>query len=260
MAAPDAFAHLARYYDPIMSHVNYDRWFSCTLALAELAPAPFRHVDTGCGTGVLVNMLRQAGWQSAGIDLSAAMVSAGRRARGSLPLAVADLRALPFNNSLGFITCLFDSLNFLLEERELRQAIHEFARALCPGGLLYFDIVTERMVTLHFAGQEWDEDNGGFQSSWTSAYNRATACAETRVRINTGAETLIRERIYPHALLENMLRDFGLTVLAVYDAERWRRPTRHTTRIDFIAMKQPPRNVNRQFKEVTKHVRTLLES
>lgn len=258
MAVQDSFAHLARYYDPIMAHVNYDRWCSTAIALAELVPDSFRHLDAGCGTGVLVNMLRKVGWSSYGIDLSAEMIRAGRRSRGSLPLAAADLRALPFHHSMDIVTCLFDSANFLLEELDLQQTIVEFSRTLCEGGLLYFDVVTERMVTLHFAGQEWDEENGGFRSTWSSDFDRKTGIAETRVRINTGEEAVIRERIYDRRLIERMLHAAGLTLLAVVDAETWRPPTRHTTRIDFVAMKQPGRKAEAQFRRIGQHVRELL--
>ena len=114
MPRPDDFANLARYYDPIMEHVDYDRWFVITTTLAELAPDPFLHLDAGCGTGVLMGMLRKIGWSSVGIDLSLAMLQTGRRRRGSLPVAAADLRALPFRGAVDLMTCLFDSMNFLL--------------------------------------------------------------------------------------------------------------------------------------------------
>ena len=51
MSAPDAFGELARYYDPLMTHVNYDRWFFTVSALADLVEEPIRHLDAACGTG-----------------------------------------------------------------------------------------------------------------------------------------------------------------------------------------------------------------
>lgn len=259
MPPQDAFAELARYYDPIMAHVNYDRWFIIANELAEgLLPKNFQHLDAGCGTGVLVNMLRAAGWRSAGVDLSPAMVQTGRRVRGALPLAVADLRALPFHGSVHCCTCLFDSINFLLEEEEVRQAIGQLAQTLAPGGLLYFDIVTERMVTEHFAGQSWDEDNGGFRSLWSSRYDRRTACTETSIRINSGGNSLIRERIYPRQFFEDCVRDAGLQLFAVLDAEHWQRTGRRSTRLDFIAMKEPAADAARRFKQCLQKIRRLI--
>jgi SAM-dependent methyltransferase len=256
----DDFGELARYYDPIMEHVNYDRWFRTCVALAELLPPRFLHVDAGCGTGVLLGRLREAGWKSTGVDLSRAMLMTARKQRGSVPVAVADLRALPFHRSAGLVTCLFDSINFILDEPGVARAIQEMAQALAPGGLLYFDIVTERMVTQHFAGQDWEEDNGGFSSNWSSSYDHQTTVAQTRIRINTGGESVIRERIYPQRFFERAVRHAGLRLLGAYDVEGWKAPSRHTTRIDFIAVKEPAPEATRQFKKVVRAVREQLQN
>ncbi len=256
MLRDDAFRDLAHYYDPIMEHVHYDRWFMITTALAELLPDSFRHLDAGCGTGVLVNMLRRAGWASFGMDLSHAMVRTARRQRGALPVAVGDLREFPFH-SLEYITCLFDSINFLLEEAEVRRAIQCFANALRPGGLLYFDIVTERMVTEFFEDQEWTEDNGRFRTTWYSVYDRKTSVAETTIRVNTGAEAFIRERIYPTPFFIKAVRDSGLTLLAAVDAGSWKCPTRRTTRIDFVAVKDPGHTLTRRFPGLRTQIQQL---
>jgi len=250
MTSHDSFGELARYYDRIMDHVDYDRWFLVTTALAELLPDSFRHLDAACGTGTLVKMLRQAGWNSIGADLSLAMARHGRRSRPDLPLAVADLRALPWYGSLDYITCLFDSLNFLLDEADLRCALREFGRGLAEDGLLYFDVVTERMVTDHFDGQSWTEDNGEFRTTWSSAYDRNTGIADTCIRVNTGAEAVFRERVYPRKLITKAVSDAGMTLLAALDATTWRAPTRWTTRIDFVAIKKWDRTVGRRFRKI----------
>jgi len=259
MTSRDSFGELARYYDRIMDHVDYDRWFFVATALTELLPDSFRHLDAACGTGTLVKMLRQAGWNSIGADLSLAMVRHGRRNRPDLPLAAADLRALPWCGSLDYITCLFDSLNFLLEEADLRSAFREFSRGLTEDGLLYFDVVTERMVTDHFDGESWTEDNGEFRTTWSSAYDRNTGIADTCIRVNTGAEAVFRERVYPLKLITKAVSDAGMTLLATLDANTWRAPTRRTTRVDFVAVKKWNRAVGRRFRRVCEAMRDAIQ-
>jgi len=258
MPGEDPFLDLARYYDPIMQHVDYQRWYLIATRLAHMFPRSFRHLDAGCGTGTLIGMLRQAGWNSVGIDLSFAMLHTGRKRRGALPLAVADLRALPFHESIDCITCLFDSLNFLLEESDVCRALAGFSTALSAGGLLYFDVVTERMVTDHFQGQRWTEDNGRFKSTWSSSYDRKAMICDTRVRVNRGEDSLIRERIYPQKFIEKAIRGAGLALLATYDANTGQSPTRRTTRIDFIAAKSDSRQWHRQFKQVLAEIRKVV--
>lgn len=254
----DDFADLARYYDPIMDHVDYDRWFLTTCALAEFLPDEFSHLDAACGTGVLLHMLRHSGWDSVGIDLSESMLRIGRKQRGGLPLAQADLRALPFHHNVDFITCLFDSMNFLLVEADVEAALRSLGEALSDDGLLYFDVVTERMITEHFADKDWDEDNPGFSSHWESRYDRKRSISETRVRVNTGAESVIRERVYPLHYLEHAVRQAGLSILAVYDAETWNPPSKRTTRAEFLVKHMVTPDDEAKLRDIRTQVRRLL--
>ncbi len=252
----DAFEHLARYYDPLMAHVNYDRWQAVAEALAPLLPQPFIHVDAACGTGALIKRLRRAGWRSMGFDLSPSMLRAGRKGRAALPAVTADLRALPFRN-VDFITCLFDSLNFLLELDGLRQALREIADALRDGGLVYFDVVTERMVTEHFEDQRWTEKTGRLSSRWDSRYHRGSQVSETLVQVNRGPASAIRERMYPLEVVRTAAEDAGLEILGMFDATGWKKPTSKTVRADFVACKGDVRAYAKDFNKVAAHVRAL---
>jgi len=255
MANGDPFGEIARYYDKIMDFVNYDRWFMIATSLAELLPADFTHLDAACGTGTLLRKVRRIGWKSVGIDLSAGMIRAGR-SRGSVtPAAVADLRALPFRASVDYVTCLFDSLNFILEEGGLDQAFRSLAGALKPGGLVYFDIVTERMITEHFDGQEWTEDNGQFSTTWRSKYSRKSGVAETEIRVTKGAAGVFRERVYPREHIEAAVEEAGLTLLDTVDAHTWKAPSRKSIRLDFIAAKRPPRAMVKAYPGVRRGIR-----
>lgn len=259
MSPVDDFRDLARYYDPLMEHVDYRRWVHTCLALGALLPGRPRHLDAGCGTGVLLKEMRAAGWDAFGIDLSAGMLHAARKGRRGLSLAQADLRALPFHGPFDIVTCLFDSINFLLTDGDIRTSIGQMAGALAPGGVLYFDVVTERMVTDHFEDQDWTETIGAFTARWASAYDHRDRIAETRIRINHGEASLIRERVYSNAFMEAACEAAGLKVLGVYDANTWRNPTEKSTRIDFVAMKDPPRGIGRRFQRVREAVQARLD-
>ncbi len=252
------FEDIAYYYDSIMKHVPYDRWYMTVSTLAELMPHGFIHLDAACGTGTLLKRLDKLNWTSFGIDICSAMLRAGRREPIPFNSAAADLRALPFRESIDYVTCLFDSLNFLLDIGSVRAALSEFYDALRLGGILYFDIVTERMVTEYFAGQKWKEDNGRFSSAWESDYNKKTALSETRVSLSTGSGAVIREQMYPTGEIETAVLDAGFKILAIFDAETWDKPRKKTTRIDFIAVKGEIKPIKRKFKRIVEKIRLEL--
>jgi SAM-dependent methyltransferase len=258
MIPRDAFHEIAPFYDRIMDHVDYDRWFTVATGLAALLPSRFVHVDAACGTGTLLKRLRNAGWNSLGIDLSFAMIKAGTKGTAGVPAAVADLRALPLLGGVDYVTCLFDSVNFLVDPGDMARAFREIHDALSEQGLFYFDVVTEQMVTRHFEGQEWTEDNGRFSTTWRSTYSRADGITETFVRVNTGPSSTVRERVYDQEEIQDALRDAGFTLLGAFDAHAWKLPTRHSVRIEFVAAKRDSRLMRKRFGKVCVELRRRL--
>ena len=102
-------------------------------------PTPKRtHLDLACGTGLALEYFRARGWTSTGIDASLPML---RRARTrSRRLAAGDLRALPLRGRFARITCLYDSLNHLLDRNELVAAFKAMRALMDHDSLLLFDM------------------------------------------------------------------------------------------------------------------------
>lgn len=254
----DAFHDIAPYYDAIMRHVSYPRWEFITRGLAQMLPDDFVHLDVACGTGRLVKQLGATGWKSIGVDLSFHMTRTGRDCARPPALAVADMRALPMAGSVHYVTCLFDSLNFLLQIEDVSRFLKEVARALKRGGIVYFDVVTERMVLDHFADQEWTEDNEGFATTWSSVYDAHSRVAATRVATDSGAACVIQERVYSQSEIEKALAQAGLSVLGRYDGETWKRPKRRSLRVEYVAVKGPTQPYRRAFKAIRRQIVDVL--
>jgi SAM-dependent methyltransferase len=255
----DPFAALGRYYDAIMDEVDFDRWFVVTSLLADFLPPDFRHIDLACGTGRLLKRLKQHRWNSIGSDLSHAMLREAAKGPFTAPLVQADLTALPFAQTFNYVTCVFDSINFLLDDTQLQSAMREVAGVLLDGGLFYFDVITERMVTEHFADQEWVEDNGDFSTSWAGSYDRATRIAELEIRVDGGPADVTRERVYSHAEIAFALDTAGLTLLGEFDSETWKRPTFRSTRVDYVAARIKSKDAFHSIDEITRRVRVALK-
>jgi SAM-dependent methyltransferase len=254
----DSFHDLARYYDAIMSDVDYDRWEISAANIAQLLPRGFRHLDAACGTGTLLRALQPYKWNSFGVDLSPAMLQLAYKKRTRTPLVAADLRRLPFDGCFDYITCLFDSMNFLLKKAAVKAAIKQFADALAPGGILYFDVVTERMILEHFADQQWTERNGRFTTRWDCTYHRATQTCETHIKVKRGPEAVLYERVYDLAFLKKAVKDAGLTPLGVHDAETWKPVRPKSVRIDFVCTKGPAKPYRKAFKDATARMQKCL--
>lgn len=105
----------------------------------ERYPTPRRtHLDLACGTGLAVQYFRRNGWKSVGVDASFAMLGLARK---RAPHVVAgDLRALPFRGRFARITCLYDSLNHMLDRDDLVDAFRSVRSVMDHDSLFFFDV------------------------------------------------------------------------------------------------------------------------
>lgn len=128
------------YADWRASTARQDRALDALLT-AGLGPGPHRVLDSACGIGTQALGLAALGHRVTGTDLSPGSVARAAReadARGLvLPVAAADMRALPFaDGSFDTVVCAGNALPHLLTATEVRAALGDMLRVLRPGGLL----------------------------------------------------------------------------------------------------------------------------
>jgi ubiquinone/menaquinone biosynthesis C-methylase UbiE len=88
-------------------------------------------LDVGCGTGHQMAMLRDLGYEVAGVDGSPSMLDHARRNNPASELREGDVEALPFPDaSFDQVLCI-EVLRYLPDPR---RSIQEMARVLRPGG------------------------------------------------------------------------------------------------------------------------------
>jgi SAM-dependent methyltransferase len=96
------------------------------------------HLDVACGTGLVTEYFSRSGYRSLGIDASPAMLAVGQR-RGGLRVA-GDMRALPLRGSFSRVTCVYDSLNHLLQRSELVATFSGISSVMSDESLFFFDM------------------------------------------------------------------------------------------------------------------------
>lgn len=256
----DIFDTLAKHYDSMMSHIDYERWLVVSTMIAELCPnEDFEHLDAGCGTGALVQKLREHRWRSYGGDLSNAMVATGRKRDGELPLFQCDITSLPFGRRFHFLTCVFDTLNFLVDEKKFEKAFHSMREVMTDDGVVYFDVITEQMVMEHYADRDWVDTLGRSKARWHGVYNAKKRVIENTIWIDGGAPSVVRERVYDVDEIRSAAEAAGLTVLGVLDTETWCEPTEETLRLDIVASVRDDESIQARFREIRDDIQGLLE-
>jgi SAM-dependent methyltransferase len=127
--------------------------------LMEQAPAGAQIADVGCGPGHVAGWLAEHGVAAVGIDLSAAMVTIGRRDYPRAEFRQGDLLDLPAaDGEFGAVVALYCVIH--LAPGELARAFTEIRRVLRPSGsaLVSFHIGSEVRHLDEWWGIEVDVD------------------------------------------------------------------------------------------------------
>ncbi len=104
-----------------------------------------RLLDLACGTGEHATAFARLGYEVTGVDHSADMLARARakaeRGGATIALVQQDMTALalpgpPFDA----VTCLFDSLGYLIDNVAIARALAAVRRHLAPGGLFVFEL------------------------------------------------------------------------------------------------------------------------
>ncbi|MFB0533728.1 MAG: class I SAM-dependent methyltransferase, partial [Anaerolineae bacterium] len=210
-------------------------------------------VDVACGTGIAVTKFAEAGYRVTGLDRSPQMLAQAckRVAQAGLQgitFVEADMRDFTLDQPADLVTCMFDSLNYLLAEVDLAAAFCCAAAALRDGGLYVFDINTIFGLEEGWGSRDLircDTDDWFIVSRTRWDHETLTNTLVFHGFIRRGevwerfTETHV-ERGYPVAEIRALLEQVGLTVLTIYDAhaEDATDPGPKTSRVLVVARRE----------------------
>lgn len=210
----DIYQDFADVYDELMDNTPYEAWAE---RLDELirrygVSKPERNaqglldsernlvLDLGCGTGTLTELMYQKGYDMIGADLSDAMLNRAmekkERSCSEILYLQQDMRELELYSTVGTIFCVCDSLNYILEEKELEQVFSGVKNYLFPEGIFIFDFNTE--------------------------YKYREVIGDTTIAENREDCSFIWENYYDS---EGQINEYDLTVFVREEGEQFRRFT-----------------------------------
>jgi ubiquinone/menaquinone biosynthesis C-methylase UbiE len=206
-AAPQIFEpeYYQRLYD-----IEENHWWARGIreAMVALLRQPLanhsslRVLDVGCGTGYLLNFLKQhypiAG-EPVGIDISSHALEFCKL-RGATELLLASATDIPIESaSFDLIICI-DTIQHLSPAGADQQALTEFARLLKPGGVLYLR-TNSALGHLPLEGVDPDQYRRYRRETVTQMLNQAGLTVERATYLNAipGAIAMLKEYVGTYA-------------------------------------------------------------
>lgn len=257
----EIYTDFARVYDELMDNTPYEEWGN---RLDELirkygVSAPERDaenlldseknlvVDLGCGTGTLAELLYEKGYDMIGVDASESMLNIAmdkKAESGSEILYLQqDMRELELYSTVGTVYSVCDSLNYILEEEELKTVFSLVNNYLFPGGIFVFDFNTDYKYREVIGNTTITENREDCSFIWENYYDPEEEINEYDLTIFVQEEeNLFRRFTETHFqrgyTVEQMLRlveEAGMKVVEVKDADTGEAVTEQSERVYMVA-------------------------
>lgn len=174
----NAYHALAKSYDSLTLDVDYDAvvaFYMCLLEREQISPRTA--VDLACGTGSVAIRLARMGLSVTAVDLSEEMLCvAAQKAQGieNPPLFVCQsLQRLHLPRGVDMAVCALDSMDYITDPEDCRQAIHRIYKALNPGGCFIFDVNTPKKLQA-MDGQVFLDENEDTFCVWRGEFDKKT--------------------------------------------------------------------------------------
>ncbi len=241
----EMYQDFAAVYDIFMDDTPYELWGERLDALIKKygVSRPERNadnalesernlvVDLGCGTGTLTELMYQKGYDMIGVDASDAMLNIAmnkKETSGSEILyLLQDMRELDLYSTVGTVFSVCDSLNYILEEEELKTVFSLVRNYLFPGGIFIFDFNTDYKYHEVIGNATIAENREDCSFIWENFYDPEEKINEYDLtlfvreedgRFRRFTETHL-QRGYTPEQISRLVEQAGLKLLEMTDAE-----------------------------------------
>jgi SAM-dependent methyltransferase len=235
-----------------MKTIPYQQWIDYVEGLVRKHRVRVDDVlDLACGTGNSAIPWAERGYRVFGVDISDQMLSVAEektRARGlEVRYVRQDMRQLELNHQFDLVTCLYDSMNYVLTVDGLQQVFTGVLEHLRDGGLFVFDMNSRNKLssipdnTIHLQDDGWhliwEETFDADSEEWRVELTGFIAVPRSS-ELYRGFSELHRERGYRIEQVQRLLQRSGFTEVHAYKAFTHYRANESCERIYYAAKKK----------------------
>ena len=227
----ESYEKFAQVYDLFMDNVEYETWADhLEKCLKTEGIENGLVLELGCGTGTMTGLLAKKGYDMIGVDNSEEMLAEAMEKKVEAGLDILyllqDMQEFELYGTVRAVVSVCDSLNYITDEKELRQVFRLVNNYLDPGGIFLFDINTVHKYRdiLGDTTIAEDRDEGSF--IWDNSYDSESRLNTYELSVFLPREDGLYEKYeelhcqrgYDQEEVEELLSEAGLELVGVYDS------------------------------------------
>ena len=233
MSGCEGYEAIARVYDKLNAQIDYSVWADFFEKCFDryLSKRPELVLDLACGTGRMTRELKSRGYDMIGVDGSPDMLSEAMYSYDSegILYLCQDMREFELYGTVGAVVCCLDSINYLLDVKDVRKVFFLAHNYLDPDGVFIFDVNTPRKFERIYSDNAYileDEDDTGCAvfCGWQNEYDRKsgicdfflTLFEETEDGTYVRSDEHQRERCYDLDVIKNALESEGFEFVGAF--------------------------------------------
>lgn len=244
----NAYHALAGSYDRLTWDVDYEAAVAFYMdILAKEGLSPRTAVDLACGTGSVALILAQKGMDVVAVDMSEEMLTQAQQKAQALskpPMFICQpLQELRLARGVDLAVCALDSMDYITEPDDCREAIRRIYKVLNPGGCFIFDVNTPQKLRA-MDGQVFLDEDEDVYCVWRGEFDEETNICSYGMDIFQRCGDVWhrsfeehREYAYSAGQLVGYLKEAGFTSVRVYGDRRMEAPGEGEQRIYIKARK-----------------------
>lgn len=240
-----SYENFARVYDELMDNVPYEEWADFILAILKKNKITDGLVlELGCGTGKLMSLLGNAGFDMIGVDNSVDMLQIAReKTSPEFLYLLQDMREFELYGTVKAVVSVCDSVNYITEKEDLTEVFRLVNNYLDPEGLFIFDFNTDYKYRDMIGETVIAEDREDVSFIWFNEYDEESQLndIDLKVFVQEDGDRYRKfqeehiQRGYSLQEIKQMLEESGLVFLQAFDEYSNQEPRTDSGRIVVVA-------------------------
>lgn len=232
---------LALVYNGVMKHVDFKFWADYIIDIAsEYADRKSSFLELAAGTCEMASIVQKKYPDITTSDISLPMMRTVFQ--NNLRKVCCDMLKLPFKKKFNFVYCTFDSINYLMTEKDVLSLFNEVKFILADEGIFTFDASLEKN-SLEFSDMQITEGKyKEYNFKRISSYNKKTRIHKNVFHIRSDAGLKMKEihkqKIYSFETYINLIDKAGLMVRECYDGFTFDDGDAESERVQFVVEKK----------------------